>query len=347
MPKERKESMPNKTRKQHYVQDALITNWEKNGSVGVAKKIDNAYLKKERSKSPSSIFFEEYGYEVLHGFDSMKKHAENDFSTSFDPEHPLKINDGERYCKYIEDAGLPIIRKIINSTENMIEISCEEKSSLCRYLILQSIRTPQGRKNYLPEYPNVRISPLSSDKETFSQFIGNIMYLMILGVYDENGVSNDIDMSTSVFKRFCSLFEDMNGYVVRIKEGSKDQFIVGDNPCIIIGEKTVWGVMMPLSPKNMLILVGEKPERRNGFAVVKCSKRLKLFELCSQFYASNEKIVFSEKYCSINRINRDIYNGRRFIGAKQPIWQLYKDSGNEDNIEPFEKLLKDFNHLFY
>lgn len=86
----------NSTRKQHFVQAALINNWQENESVGVANKSNKKYLKKEKSKSASSIFYEEYAYEVLHGFDSMDSHAKNGFSTSFDSDHSLNINDGEK-----------------------------------------------------------------------------------------------------------------------------------------------------------------------------------------------------------------------------------------------------------
>jgi|GEM_PF-6710460 len=290
--------MSNRTIKQHYVQEALLKNWENEGLVGVAKKTDN-YLIKEKNKSASSLFFEIYGYEVLHGFDSMPIHAKNDYSISLDQRHPLKINDGEKYCKSVEDSGLPIIRRIIAAEPYYIKLTGEEKESIYKYLILQSIRTPGGRRKYLPKYPNIRIDENSTNDDTFDQFIGNILYLMVMGVYDGKGVSDQVNPSRSAFQYLCRILKDMNGYVLRLDKKSKKQFIIGDNPCVIFGNSTIWGVMMPMSPKETLLLINEEQKQENGFIIAKCPERLRLCELYSQFISSYSKIVYSEKYCTL------------------------------------------------
>lgn len=59
-----------KTRDQHFVQVALVKHWEENGLVGVARK-NNNFLINQKSKSSSSVFYEESAIYWSHGKNSI------------------------------------------------------------------------------------------------------------------------------------------------------------------------------------------------------------------------------------------------------------------------------------
>ena len=141
--------------------------------------------------------------------------------------------------------------------------------------------------------------------------MNNFTYLFLLGLFDENGIANNIDIPDSFFKHLKHLLFGMNGYILRIDEKDPDQFVIGDNPCSVFGNKlSIWGLMMPLSPKCCLLLISEYNMRKNRFIEFYSPKSFIIAEQYIQFTNSSNKIIFSDKYCSLSKINRSLKMGR-------------------------------------
>lgn len=327
------------TKQQHFVQKALISNWSHHNSVEVARKDEKAILVQEKSKAPSAIYYEDYLYEHVYGFDSAESHRINGFTTRTDDNHLFSTNDGEVYCKRIEDAGLPVINLLIDTAQNgqhKIGLTDDQRESLYRYLVLQALRTPGGRKKYQYGFKKQTISQESSNEDALDSFVSNFSYLAMLGVYDETGYSDAHQMPPSVFFQLRKLISNMNGYVLTLPETSAKQFVLGDNPCVVLGKGTdVWGMLMPLSPKATFLLLSDNPPG-TCIQIVACTDDWRLFELRSQFETAEMKLVFCSKYQTLAEIVEDILISKDQTSEVQNIWTLvdmlgYLNNGNNKN----------------
>ena len=326
--------MGNYTKKQHFVQKALIENWAVNGNVNIARVDSDLILKPSHSKSPTAVFYELNYYEHVYNFESAEDHRKSGMITSTDANHIFKTNDGEQYCKGIEDLGFPVIREIINAANKglaHIILSKKQKLDLCRYMVLQALRTPGGRANYQYDYFNQYISKEADNEDALKGYISNFEYLFMLGTYDKTGLSDRFEIPKSPFSHFVELFQDANGYVATIEDKDHNQFILGDNPCVFLGEKdSLWGMMMPISPKAMIVFLNEEEERDCVLTISKCRVEWHRFEIYSQIHSAVERIIYSSENIDLNDILVKYNEAKENLSRYQKIWngkELFKIIG--------------------
>lgn len=312
------------SKKQHYVQKALIESWSCDQLVNLALKKEDGSLVEEKPKAPRAVFYENYYYEHVYGFDSAEQHRKNGFRTFTDEKHIFQTNDGEQYCKTIEDQGFPVIQRIISAVLNNrseVVLTQQEKANLCRYLVLQSLRTPGGRKNYQFDYEKYLISTGSNVEDALNSFVSNFAYLLMIGVYDDKGFANNIELPKSIFRYLFEIIVDMALYVLTLPSSNTEQFILGDNPSIVLGKKeNIWGLLMPISPKVLILLLSDSIHVRGKCDIRPCPNQWRLFELSSQVLSAEKKIVFCSKYDGLHKI---IYDSKASISSKtdlQSIW---------------------------
>lgn len=315
------------TRKQHYVQQALLKLWAEDGFVDTVRKKPEGTLVKGKRKTPGAIFYDLYTYEQFYGFESAKKHLNSSMSVSTDSNHIFYMNDGELYCKRIEDRGFPIIKEIIanvNNDKDTMNLSSESKESLCKYLVLQTLRTPTGRRNYQIDYIPRIITSESTDEETIDGYISNMTYLFNIGVYDDIGLADGYEMPESPFQHLLGIIKDMNGYALHLRN-SKKNCIMGDNPCVLLGKgRGVSGAIMPLTPEVILLLIAEEEcEELNKIEICACPEKWIQFEHYCEIETSHQMIIYNGKKLSVEEINKSYINNTGNINNLE-IWTAKK-----------------------
>lgn len=321
------------SKKQHYVQKALIEEWSENHLVNIARKNEDGSIVEEKPKAPGAVFYENYYYEHVYDFESAELHRTNGFKTCTDENHTFQTNDGEQYCKRIEDHGFPVIQKILSSVldnSNVVIITKDEKVRLCRYLTLQALRTPGGRKNYQYNYEKCFISAESKNEDAINSFVSNFAYLQMIGAYDDRGFADNIEMPKSVFLHIFELIVDMALYILTLPICATEQFILGDNPCVILGEKeNIWGLLMPVSPKALILLLSNNVHISGECDILPCPEEWRLFELSSQISTAETKLILCDRYDGISIILQAIKAKPDLHNNLQKIWRA-KDLVNEE-----------------
>ena len=127
------------------------------------------------------------------------------------------------------------------------------------------------------------------------------------------------------------LFQDANGYVATIEDKDHNQFILGDNPCVFLGEKdSLWGMMMPISPKAMIVFLNEEEERDCVLTISKCRVEWHRFEIYSQIHSAVERIIYSSENIDLNDILVKYNEAKENLSRYQKIWngkELFKIIG--------------------
>jgi len=321
--------MNRNTIRQHYVQTALTTSWEKNGLVDVALKVDNTSFIQEKSKPARSLFYEDFMYEQVHGFESAKGHLKNNTILRTDNNHVFRMNDGEYYCKEIEDHGLPIIRRIVRQAKQgnrRATLSAEECIMLDKYLVLQTLRTPAARESFMFEKSPQFIRTDADNGDAIAKYIENVTYQFMIGMHDEAGLSDNYETPVSFFKHLLGIIAGMSGYLL-VANNPKEEFVLGDNPCVLLGmDEGISALLMPLDPKvAVLLCADDSPPHTDYLDIGACSKAWLDMAYYTQVNAAKEKIVFNDECITIsdienfisarpeNRLNLDIWTVRRMV----------------------------------
>ena len=323
----------NIVRTQHYVQQAVVMEQWKNKDkmVGVIGKTHDGKLRKEKEKSTKNLFCEDYQYEWFRAvFPNNIKITQN-IKLIFDAEHVVNTNDGEEYCKRIEDQAAPIFKEMIKSANtrnmilknpNMIYLSYDQWKKLASYLALQLLRTPETRRNIfhmlVQETEEQYYSSLSQDAEILMKMLDNLSYMAHIGVYDKKGISNKINLPCSLFRIFKIQIQNSKLFLIYINQKNR-QFILGDNPCVILpGKRGNVFILMPLTPKLIIFLSWNQQTTNWNQYIPKlqASKKMIDVELFAEYINSGEKIIYNTEINSFEEIQTMIYQARKNLNQK-------------------------------
>lgn len=322
----------NITKRQHFVQRSLIiSQWQTDGLVGVIGISEDRSIHKEKSKSPKSIFYEDYGYEWFYGFNLNSFPNIESIDLKIDCNHSFSVNDGEKFCKQIEDNATPIIQRICQNTTTKASFAAATPSTiyleqsdwahLASYIALQIVRTPQGRKNisrWKESVPDI-ISERSSPQDFYDKLTDNTVYLVQMGVYDKAGICDNRKLPPSLFSALKNDLMYSQPFFCCIPENERKQFILSGNPCSIISGKKTDFVIFPISPKILLCApinsLENQAEWNDLIPKYSATDELVTLEIYAEYVGANNKLVYCTKYNSFSEIQRAILKSTEKFGA--------------------------------
>nr|WP_307404549.1 DUF4238 domain-containing protein [Breznakia pachnodae] len=244
----------------------------------------------------------------------------------------IKTNDTENHIKRIEDAATPILKKIITDVTlsksikrtKHIRVTSIEWDKLSKYFALQIIRTPRGREGYFGDassYLN-RITSKSSLNLAKQQFVNNMVYILQLGTYGENGFSGKLKETETYFSAIFNIIKKSKPNIFILNK-PQDQFIIGDHPCVALGEFMIDTIIMPLSPTILLKLSDSKTNLQTGIISIKdCPEALYEFSLVTEYKASVEKIIFQTNISKYFDLKQQILKSDKKWNDKVHLWSL-------------------------
>ena len=313
------------TKRQHYVQSALTASWEREGAADVAIKINGESFVQGNKKPASALFFEDFMYEQVYGFQSAESHIKGGMTLHTDENHVFRMNDGELYCKNIEDKGLPIIRKLVGEAKlgkTQVSLTKEECQKLDEYLILQALRTPAARNSFMFEKGPKCVGVDDNDSSALIKYVENVTYLFMMGLYDKTGISDNHPMPESFYEHLLHIIKDMSAYLLVLLD-RPDEFIIGDNPCVLLGAGTgISALLMPFDPKVALLLCADEGKPHTCFFDINsCSDAWLHMEYYTQIQSSREKVVFNSDVLSIEELNKYIHLPQK-SNYKLDVWTV-------------------------